>query len=190
MKKDYFVYIVLGMLLLVAGVYGFAQYQMNKALAAVVIDSGIRITPNIVKEIDLLTSTSTAATSSPTSILGAKKVTIVAVINGRIGTTTGKQSVLSITGSGIASSTDVIFDQDATTTGDTYFPINKLIDNLTNSNSQTLTRVRFKSLAASSTMLSIDLEYDVIEKIRCHVSNINVIGDTGQGVTCRAIIQY
>jgi len=141
-----------------------------------VIDSGQIISRGVIVTKDLLSATSTDATSTSMNIVGAKRVSVYGI---RGGVMTGTP-VLSLTATGIATST--------ATTSKPYFDYirySKLIDNVVNSNSQTLTRLETKGLTSTTTLLSMDLEHDIVPNIRCHIGAV-----TAGDVTCRVIVEY
>ena len=95
--------------------------------------------------IDAVTATTV---SDPYVVAGAKKVTLAFT---RADHTAGTST----------------FSVEGSLDGVTYFPLNKLIPNLTNTNAQTLTRVASVALAANGTSVaSIDLEHDALYTIR------------------------
>ena len=92
------------------------------------------------KVITALSAVTTTTTSSAIPVEYAEKVTLALTATG-ISTGNG---VYTITGS---------FD------GTTYYPINTVIDNVANTNVQTLTRVASKTLSANgSALVALDLE--------------------------------
>lgn len=69
------------------------------------------------------------------------------------------------------SSGSSLFDVDVSVDGTTFVDYNKLIDNVANTNAQTLTRVANKSLASNtSAVLSMDLQHDSYKEIKVKVT--------------------
>lgn len=125
----------------------------------------------------LLSATSTIsnmATGTPTTIIGAKKVTIYfhRSINGTTATA------------------NAVFKVYVSEDGNEYVLYNKLIDNVANSNSQTLTRVASKTLGYSSTtdasFLSMDLQHDSLGFVLVVASSSNSV----VSASSTAIIEY
>jgi len=111
--------------------------------------------------ITFFSATTTNATSTTASInayiQGAKRATLYF----SRGDTTG-------TGNSGSTSFSVEVSRTNSTSDADWIDYNKLIDNVTNTNSQTLTRVGSASLSGTSTkMYSLDLENDNLSFIRC-----------------------
>ena len=194
-KQNLIIFLAVFAAFLGVGVYFQLSQQALAAKAvnpggALVIQNGQLIKTPLISDIFLLTATSTEATSTSVDILGAKKVTVYAISTNKFGTTTASQAILSVTATGIATSSDYTFDTMTPSNEAPYFRLNSLIGNLENSNSQTLTRTNTKILSATTTMVSVDLNHDVISRLKCHISNVNVLGDTTMSVACRVLIQW
>src|SRR3990167_2479382 len=124
------------------------------------------------------TSTATSTASSKgdgivgtAKVTGADKITFVF----SRGDTTG-------TGNSGSSSFNVAVSADGTN----WIGYNKLITNVVNSNSQTLTRVSAVSLTGTSTVFtSMDLEHDLINYIRC-----GTVETTDGEASCKAYAQF
>jgi hypothetical protein len=87
-------------------------------------------------------------TSDPISIEGAKKVTFLFTRTNH-------------------SSGNAVYSVEASVDGITYVTCNKLIDNLTNSNTQNVTRVASKTLSSNtSAVLSLDLRDDAFRYVK------------------------
>lgn len=119
----------------------------------------------------ILNAVSSTATSS-IDIEGAKRVTL-------------GFNVANVYGAGYATST---FTVQTSIDGVNYIASNKLIDNLTNTNGQTLTRVASQAMGANgSDFLSLDLEHDTFKYLRV-VDTIT--GTTTSVVTVKALVTY
>lgn len=119
-----------------------------------------------------LAATTTTASSTPINIAGAKKVTLFFSRGDTTGQGNSGSSAFSVTVSGDDSN---------------YVQYNKLIDNVTNTNAQTLTRVGSVSLAAgtSTKTYSMDLDRDGFIGMKC-----GVIETTDGEHTCKVLVQY
>ena len=109
----------------------------------------------VLKNVTALNSTTTTATSSPIDIAGTKKVTpsLTRPVNGEGGTSD--------------------FSVWASTDGSNYFQFNKLIDNVSNTNGEQLTRLSTTTLSATTTIpviVSLDLVYDSLQDIKVVVN--------------------
>lgn len=105
---------------------------------------------------DTLTSfsaTTSQATSTGYEIWGVKRVTAYFTRND----------------GNAASTATSTFSIEVSPDGTTWYDYNKLISNVTNTNSQDLTRVASVQIvgATSTTMVAVDLENDVFHSIRC-----------------------
>ncbi len=115
-----------------------------------------------------ITATSSSATSSEISIAGASKIS---VFMNRPTSTSSATSTFSVL---------------VTLDGSNYIAYNKLIDNVTNTNAQTLTRVASKVLVGTtSAMLSFDLTSDTFLGMKC----VAVIAATGTQA-CSVLVEY
>lgn len=101
------------------------------------------------------------ATSSAVSIRGAKKVTIVYT---EAGTVNNRSGALTITGS---------------VDGSNFYAYNMLIDNVANTNSQTLTRVASKTRAAAGTDILALSEEIGLKEIKATVTITDGSDPTG-----------
>jgi hypothetical protein len=111
----------------------------------------------------------TATTTSPEiNIKGAKKVSFIFTRADNAGGT----STFSVTGS---------------IDGTNYYTLNKLINNLANTNAQTLTRTASLAIAASngSLLASLDLEHDTLDSIKVTVT------ETADGThSAKVLVEY
>lgn len=117
-------------------------------------------------------ATTTSATSTVggnfVNILGAKKATVYFSRTGIYGNSGTSKFHLEV--GRIATSTASASSAALTESNLHWIDYKRLIDNVTNTNSQELTRVQFASLTGTSTkMYSLDLEHDVIKYVRCIV---------------------
>ena len=128
-----------------------------------------------VNDITFFSATTTNATSTnaqdATNITGAKKVTFSFSRGGTTGANTGTST----------------FSVQVSEDGSTWTTFNKLVDNVSNSISQNLTRVASVDLVAATTTknYSMDLTYDLFKYVRCIVFEV-IDGDH----TCKATIGY
>lgn len=133
--------------------------------------------PGTVKVVDLFAATTTGATSTPTRIAGAKKVSLV-FTNDPSGVGGNYTFLAFVTGNSTTTN--------ATNDGN-YIQFNKLVDNVTNSNSQNLTRVASATnLATSSKIYSLDLANDTVTYLKCAAYEIT----NGGNASCKAVIEY
>jgi len=118
------------------------------------------------------TTTSTSTNPSAIFVAGAKKITWYF----SRGDTTGQGNSGSST-----------FGVEVSEDGTNWVWYNKLVDNVTNSNSQDITRVNVSSALAGTTteMYSMDTANDAIKYIRC-----GVVEATDGEHTCKALISY
>lgn len=129
---------------------------------------------NSQKNITLLNASTASTTSSAIDVRGAKKISFYIADN--VPTPGKATSVV-----GIMASVD----------GTNYVNYNKLIDNVTNTNGQTLTRVETKSFSATGTaMLSMDLTSDTFYFIKASTTQIYGTGGAFGGVTVKTLVEY
>lgn len=123
------------------------------------------------KNQSFMNATSTSASSSPRVIGGAKSVTLQFTR----GDTTGQGNTGSTT-----------FTVWVSVDGTNYVQYNKLIDNVTNTNSQTLTRVATAVLTGTSTKTyTMDLNGESFATVKCSALEV-----TDGEHTCKAQIRY
>lgn len=119
------------------------------------------------KTVTALDAVTATATSSEINIRGAEKVTFY----------------FSRDVHGTGSSTFSVW---SSVDGTNYFLNNKLIDNVTNTNAQTLTRVASKTISATGTaMLSMDLQDDTFSSIKVVVNEV-----TDGTHSAKALVEY
>ena len=129
--------------------------------------------------ITFLNATTTNATSTTASInasvQGARKATFYF----QRGDTTGQGN----TGSSLF---HIEVSRTNSSSNNDWIDYNKLVDNVTNTNGQNLTRVGSASLSASSTKIySLDLQHDNIQFVRC------IVVETTDGEhTCRGEFEF
>lgn len=118
-------------------------------------------------------ATTTQATSTDLSIAGAKKVQAYFAYND---------------GSGTATST---FSIEVSPNGGTdWYDFNKLVSNVTNTNSQELTRVGSDQMVGtSSAMYALDLQHDTFDRVRCIVEFASTTVTTTDNATCEITIE-
>ena len=138
-------------------------------------------------DITFFSATTTSATSttaiSPVNLTGVKKATFYF----QRGDTTG------VGNNGTSTFSVQISNTGNLTPESEWITYNKLIDNVTNSNSQNLTRVASAAFASSTNLnnatgtkaYSMDLTSDVIHYVRCIVVEV-VDGEH----TCKARVEY
>ncbi len=120
----------------------------------------------------VLNGVSATTTSSAIDIEAAKRVTLAF-------------NVASLAESGKATST---FTVQVSVDGTNYVTYNKLVDNVTNSNSQTLTRVASQVIDSNtSDYLSFDLQHDLFKYFKV---TDTITGTTTSVVTVKALIDY
>jgi hypothetical protein len=120
----------------------------------------------------LLNGVSASTTSDTIEIAGASKLTL--------GLTVGN-----LAASGKATSTFTIL---VSVDGTNYATYNKLIDNVTNTNAQNLTRVGSKAIDSNTTsIISVDLSNDIFKNLKV-VDTIT--GTTTSVVTVKALLGY
>lgn len=123
------------------------------------------------------TTTATSTNATNNSVVGSARVKGAAKI-----TFVFSRGDISGTGNTGTSSFNVAVSADGTN----WVGYNKLIDNVVNSNSQTLTRVSAVSLSGTSTKFySMDLDHDLINYVR-----VGVVETTDGEHTARAYTQY
>ena len=117
----------------------------------------------------MLSATTTQATSTPVAVAGATKVEVYFT---RLGASNS-----------VATST---FEIEVSPDNVNWYNYNKLISNVTNSNSQTLTRVASVSIvgATSTTVVALDLQHDTFRNIRCVATQASTTLETTDGSTC------
>lgn len=121
------------------------------------------------KQVTIFSSVATTSTSSDINIAGAKRITLLLTRNNQ--------------GAAAASTT---FSVTASPDGSTFLAFNKLVDNVTNTNAQNLTRVASKVLNATGTaMVSMDLQHDYLKLFR--LTAVRVLDGTS---SASAIIEY
>lgn len=171
----YIIAIIIAAVLFFAGVATVAYVQQAQAATTPVVGTSgsVSTQTNIQGRFDLFVATTTNATSTPKVITGAKKVTLFVSRGDTTGTGNGGSEIMQIQVKDSGSGDWVTF--------------NKLIDNVANTNAQTLTRVTNMSLAAgtSTKTYTMDLGYDAFDQIRC----VRVETTDGEG-TCSALVQW
>lgn len=139
----------------------------GNAMAAV-RTNGVSEAAGTYKLVSAISATSTSATSTDIIIAGAKKVSVFMNRNISAANATSTFSFL------------------VSVDGVNYVSYNKMIDNVTNTNAQTLTRVASKQLVGTtSAMLSFDLEDDTFLTAKC----VGVLAGTGSS-SCAFLVQY
>ena len=168
---------IIGVAIIAIGVFVFLQMQKP----AQKTESELKglVTNTAFQTLTFLSATTTTATSTASTkgdgivgtakVTGADKITFVFSRTGKLGNA-GSSS----------------FGVDISADNVSWVAYKKLIDNVTNTNSQTLTRVAAASLSGTSTAFySMDLEYEVINYVRCGVA------ETTDGEhTCEAYAQF
>lgn len=133
---------------------------------------------NLVKDVTILDAVTATTTSSAIDIRGAKRVTLFLDQD-----FVGGSALFSTTTFAVTVSTDKT----------TFVTFNKLIDNLTNSNSQDLTRVASKVVDdATDKILSMDLENDVFTQFKV-TATTDMAAGTAIGsttATVKALIEF
>lgn len=160
-------------IIIIAIVLGFQFTKDKPSLKGLVTDTAFPV-------YTFLNATTTSATSTNAtnnSVVGSVKIKGASKVTFAFsrGDTTG-------TGNSGSSSFNVAVSEDGTN----WIGYNKLIDNVTNTNSQTLTRVGTVSLSGTSTKFySMDLDHDLINYIR-----VGVVETTDGEHTAKAYVQY
>ncbi len=120
----------------------------------------------------LLNAVSATTTSNAIDIEGAKRVTLVFSVSG-------------VTGTGLATST---FTFETSLDGTNFVTYNKMIDNVTNTNAQNVTRVANQVMDTNGNdFLSMDLQNDIFKFLRVKDT---ITGTTTSSVTVKALIDY
>lgn len=152
------------------GVIGFL-------LAIVAILGGNQVVDNLggveyTEAKTVLNAVSATTASAGIDIEGAKKVTL-------------GLNVANVYGTGYATST---FTVQVSVDGTNYISYSKLVDNLTNSNSQNLTRVANHVIDTNaSDFLSLDLEHDTFKYLKV---TDTITGTTTSVVSVKALVTY
>lgn len=87
---------------------------------------------------------------------------------------------------GSASEATSTFEIEVSPDGTNWYDYNKLVSNVTNSNSQELTRVETTTIigATSTTVVALDLQHDTFEELRC----VAIVGNDGNN-TCEVSVK-
>ena len=132
-------------------------------------------------------ATTTNATSTPLLIAGAKKITFFF----------SAQATSTNTSTFRVQISEILNDDTATAqfggpVNNEFIDYNKLITNVTNTNSQQLTRVSQLTISSNGTStVSMDLINDNFLRIRCGASALGDAFDpTSATSTCKAIVEY
>ena len=178
--------------LILFAVFGIDEQKVDNNFGVI---SGAVIQKDVWKNVDLFVATTTNATSSPISIIGAKSITLFFSASAT-STDFGSRE--------FHVQTSEVFNDDTAIlqTGEVaqeFIRFNKLIRNLTNTNGQQLTRVGTITLSvnagalgapnAATTTLSMDLEHDSYLRLSCSAVEIASTSEDVSG-TCRALIKY
>jgi len=124
----------------------------------------------------ILNAVVASTTSSAIEIDGARRVTLLLSTNIPVEST--------------ASTT---FTVDVSLDGTNFFDYNKLVENLADTNAESLTRISSKAFTATSTgyIVSMDLENDVYKSMKVKAVLIEPQGATHiTDATCKALIEY
>ena len=170
------------MIMLVGAVLIYSGFQY--ALGAIDDEQRRTTESNAVKPIELFVATTTAATSTPFSIAGAKKVTFT-FSNGELGGNFLVQvspTDWQVTG-GISSQGDDGLNAN-------FIDFNQLVDNVTNDNSETITRVGFLTTVVATSTYSMDLTKGVYRSARCTLNVVDGSGGNAASSTCMVLIEY
>ena len=186
MKKTYILSLGSIVLLIVVGVVAFVTSFQN-SLAGIVTSQRADI--NQIKLYDMFTATTTPATSTPVAIEGAKRATFV-FAQGSDGAA-ASLTEFSVEVSNTAPSTNANgeFEQHSTGVNQDFVQFNKLISNVTNTNSQTLTRVGKVSPSTATSTYSMDLDRDTWKYVRC-IASVATTDGTNASSTCQVLIDY
>lgn len=131
---------------------------------------------NFIKSVTPLNAVTATTTSDAIEINGAKRVTLFL-----------DQDLVDLA-SGKSTTT---FAVTVSTDDTTYITYNKLIDNVTNSNSQTLTRVASKVVDdGTDYILSLDLTSDVFSSFKVSATNANPYNPASTTATVKALIEF
>jgi len=122
---------------------------------------------------EMTSATTTQATSTAVSIAGAEKVQAYFNYND---------------GSGTATSTFYI---EVSPNGIDWYDFNKLISNVANANSQTVTRVAsLQAVGTTSAMYALDLESDTFDQARCIVTFASTTITAADNSTCELSVEF
>ena len=162
-------------------------YDVNNGCAAVKVEKGVyapgismnkceaSFGASLPRSVTLIDDSTATTTSSAISLKGVKKATLFLSTD--------------IPTSGKATTTFAV-----TVSGDdsTFTTYNKLIDNVTNTNAQNITRVASKAYDATSTaaIVSLDLENDVFTSFKVSATQIYTSGGILSGATVKALLEY
>ena len=137
---------------------------------------------------NVLLSTTTDATSTPVYVLGAKKITWVfgQGSDGAAASLTTFFVEVSLTDPEV---TNGIAQQGSTGLNQDFIVYNRLIDNVTNSISQDLTRVGEITSAIATSTFTMDLSQDAYKYVRC-IAAVQTIDSGNASSTCGAIIHW
>jgi len=141
--------------------------------AANVLDKRTGLSPNseIYRHYTVLSATTTDATSDSLSIAGAKKVQAYFKYNDALGTATSTFAI------------------EVSPNGTDWYDYNKLISNVANANSETITRVAsLEAVGTTTAMYSLDLVSDVFDQVRCVVTFASTTISTDDS-TCEISIE-
>lgn len=131
---------------------------------------------NLVKDVTVLDAVIATTTSSAIDIRGAKRVTLFL-----------DQDLIDAN-DGLATTT---FAVTVSTDKTTFITYNKLIDNVTNANSQDLTRVASKVVDdGTDYILSMDLSQDVFTQFKLTATTLTTEPVASTTVTVQALIEY
>jgi len=166
------------LIVVVLGVVAVQLYTWAQADAR-----GVVVEPNVVDIQVAFSATTTSATSSPINIKGAKRVTWEFSSND-LGADFSVQVMVGDpdVDSGVAQQGDAENNQD-------FVTYNKLIDNVTNTNSQQLTRVGVVSTVNGTSTYSMDLENDLFSNARC-IAGVSGGKFEESSTTCKALIEF
>lgn len=151
---------------------GMVGYLLDKPEAANFEAGRSPNSPYLYKTVTPLDSVTSSTTSGVVNIEGARRVTLYIdhdVLTDLQGTTT--------------------FDVDVSVDGTNYVDYKKLIDNVTNTNSQTPTRVETKVYDTNTSgILSMDLQNDIFKYFK--VNSVITDGSTTTTATVFSLIEY
>lgn len=142
--------------------------------AANVLDkrTGLSDDSEIYRHYTVLSAVTTDSTSDALSIAGAKKVQAYFLYNDGLGTATSTFSI------------------EVSPNGTDWYDYNKLISNVANTNSQTITRVATDEMVGTTTaMYSLDLVSDVFDQVRCVVAFASTTVTALDDATCELSIE-
>lgn len=119
-------------------------------------------------------ATTTQATSTPAQISGADKVQVYFNYND---------------GSGTATTTFTI--QVSPNEGVDWYPFNKLVSNIANTNAQQVTRVAsLQAVGTTSATYAMDLQYDTFDMARCVVTFASTTVTATDNATCEMSVEF